>query len=107
MLRDVNCGQLRERDSGREVRIAGWVRKIRDHGEIIFIDLWDRYGKTQVFIPSDKKELKEKVREIGLEWVVLFKGMVRERPEKMKTNSFTRLTFTPTNLTACSFPPTA
>ncbi|HDI82877.1 MAG TPA: aspartate--tRNA ligase [candidate division WOR-3 bacterium] len=84
MIRDVNCGELREKDSGRHVRIAGWVRKIRDHGEIIFIDLWDRYGKTQVFIPSDREELKEKVREIGLEWVVLFEGEVRERPEEMK-----------------------
>ncbi len=87
MIRDVNCGELRLKDKGRKVKIAGWIKKIRDHGEIIFIDLWDRYGKTQIVIREDKDLLK-KGKELGLEWVVLFYGTVSERPEGMKNREY-------------------
>jgi aspartyl-tRNA synthetase len=83
MLRDVNCGELRAKDVGRKVSIAGWVRKIRDHGEIMFIDLWDRYGVTQVVFSGEDVDLK-KVKNLGLEWVIYVRGKVRERPEDMK-----------------------
>uniref|UniRef100_A0A7C4UCP1 Aspartate--tRNA(Asp/Asn) ligase n=1 Tax=candidate division WOR-3 bacterium TaxID=2052148 RepID=A0A7C4UCP1_UNCW3 len=87
MLRDVNCGELRINDSGRKVKIAGWIKKIRDHGDIIFIDLWDRYGKTQIVIRDDKDLLKTG-KKLGIEWVVLFEGVVSERPEGMKNKDF-------------------
>ena len=48
--RDVTCGELRAGDAGREVRMAGWVHRRRDHGNLIFLDLRDRYGITQVVI---------------------------------------------------------
>jgi aspartyl-tRNA synthetase len=83
MLRDVNCGELRAKDDDKIISIAGWVRKIRDHGEIIFVDLWDRYGVTQVVFSGDDVGLK-KVKELGLEWVISVRGKVRKRPEDMK-----------------------
>ena len=82
MLRDVNCGELRARYEGKIVTLTGWVRKIRDHGEIIFIDLWDRYGVTQIVFSSENFDLKE-VKKLGLEWVVSVKGKVRKRPQDM------------------------
>ena len=83
MLRDVTCGELRINDSGKNVTIAGWIRKIRDHGEIIFIDLWDRYGITQVVFSPDNPELREKAKKLGLEWVIRVKGKVEKRPKEM------------------------
>jgi aspartyl-tRNA synthetase len=82
MLRDVNCGELRTKDDGKVVVLAGWVRKIRDHGEIIFIDLWDRYGVTQVVFSTSDFDLKE-VKKLGLEWVIAVRGKVRKRPKDM------------------------
>ena len=82
MLRDVNCGELRAKDDGRIVTLTGWVRKIRDHGEIIFIDLWDRYGVTQIVFSVENFDLKE-VKKLGLEWVISVKGQVRKRPPDM------------------------
>jgi aspartyl-tRNA synthetase len=83
VLRDVSCGELRAKDSGRNVTIAGWVRKIRDHGEIIFIDLWDRYGITQIVFSPEDGALKERAKKLGLEWVIKVGGEVRKRPEEM------------------------
>ena len=82
MLRDVTCGALREKDAGGTVALAGWIRKIRDHGEIIFVDLWDRYGVTQVVFSTADFDLS-RVKKLGLEWVIYIKGQVRKRPEDM------------------------
>lgn len=87
MIRNVNCGELRNNDVGRKVKIAGWIKKIRDHGEIVFIDIWDRYGKTQVVV-RENQELLKKAKKIGLEWVVFFEGVVSERPENMKNKDY-------------------
>ncbi len=83
MLREVNCGELHAKDSGKVFTLAGWIRKIRDHGEIIFIDLWDRYGITQVVFSPDSPALRERAKQLGLEWVIRVKGEVKKRPKDM------------------------
>jgi len=78
--RSHTCGALREGDIGQQVRLAGWCHRIRDHGGVLFIDLRDHYGITQVVADPDSPAfaLAEKLR---AEWVVRIDGKVRERPE--------------------------
>ncbi|MBL7219926.1 MAG: aspartate--tRNA ligase [Phycisphaerae bacterium] len=85
--RTHNCGQLRESDIGAEVRLCGWVRSYRDHGGVIFVDLRDRYGITQVVFDTpeegdqagqDSYELADSLRN---EWVISIAGVVRHRGE--------------------------
>ena len=54
MYRSHNCGELRKSDVGKEVRLAGWIHSVRDHGGVIFIDLRDHYGLTQVVIDPEQ-----------------------------------------------------
>jgi aspartyl-tRNA synthetase len=77
--RSHNCGALRDSDIGRDVRLAGWCHRIRDHGGLLFIDLRDHYGLTQVVADPDSPAFKlaEKLRS---EWVVRIDGKVRRRP---------------------------
>ena len=74
--RTHNCGELRKTHIGQEARLAGWVDTIRDHGGVIFLDLRDHYGTTQVVI-NDENLLKG----IGREYVVSVNGTVYERDE--------------------------
>ena len=78
--RSHTCGALRAGDIGKDVRLSGWVHRVRDHGGLLFIDLRDHYGLTQVVADPDSPAFKaaEKVRS---EWVVRVDGKVRERPE--------------------------
>jgi aspartyl-tRNA synthetase len=78
--RTHTCGALRASDIGREVRLSGWVHRVRDHGGVLFIDLRDHYGLTQVVADPDSAAFKtaEKLRS---EWVVRIDGRVRHRPE--------------------------
>jgi len=78
--RSHTCGALREGDIGNRVRLSGWCHRIRDHGGVLFIDLRDHYGITQVVADPDSPAFKlaEKLR---AEWVVRIDGMVRRRPE--------------------------
>ncbi len=82
MKRTHTCGQLRLADSGAEVSLSGWVRRRRDHGGVIFIDLCDREGLTQiVFNPSASPASHERAQSLRSEFVVAVKGAVRPRPE--------------------------
>ena len=78
--RTHTCGALRATDIGSEARLSGWCHRVRDHGGVLFIDLRDHYGMTQIVVDPDSPAFKlaEKVRS---EWVVRVDGKVRKRPE--------------------------
>ncbi len=83
MYRTHTCGELRITDVGKNVTLAGWVQRIRDLGSMLFIDLRDRYGITQLFFDNKiNPELLEKARKIGREYVLQIQGTVRERESK-------------------------
>ena len=83
MYRTHHCGQLRIEDINQEVSLSGWVQKSRDLGGMTFIDLRDRYGITQlVFNMETQKELCEKARKLGREYVLQVRGKVAERSNK-------------------------
>ncbi|MDD3726094.1 MAG: aspartate--tRNA ligase [Candidatus Ratteibacteria bacterium] len=81
MMRSHRCGELNKRHSGEEVILCGWVNSIRDHGGVIFFDIRDRYGMTQVVSSPEKfsEEEFEKIKELRNEWVVRIEGVVKER----------------------------
>ncbi len=84
MLRTHTCGELNLEHQGQEVKLSGWVQRIRDKGSLLWIDLRDRYGITQLFMQeSDTPEgLVEKARSLGREYVISVKGTVIERESK-------------------------
>jgi aspartyl-tRNA synthetase len=77
--RSHTCGALRESDIGKTVRLSGWCHRIRDHGGVLFIDLRDHYGLTQVVADPDSKAFKL-AETLRSEWVVRVDGKVRPRP---------------------------
>ena len=82
MLRTHTCGELRADDIGREVTLCGWVDTYRDHSGVLFVDLRDRYGKTQVvFSPESGDEIREMARSLRAEYVLSVTGKVAARPE--------------------------
>ena len=91
MYRTHTCGELTSKDLGKKVILAGWVHRRRDHGGLIFIDLRDRYGLTQiVFNPAKSKELHDTAESLRGEYVVMVDGEVSLRPKgtenpKLKT----------------------
>jgi len=84
MLRTHTCGELRIENSGNDVVLSGWVQRIRDKGALLWIDLRDRYGLTQLFIEESNTpvELFAKARSLGREFVVTVAGKVIERASK-------------------------
>jgi len=84
LKRTHTCGQLRLDDAGKKVTLAGWVHSYRDHGNLVFIDLRDRAGLTQlVFNPESQPEIHKVARTVRCEWVIAAKGVVGPRSEGM------------------------
>jgi aspartyl-tRNA synthetase len=84
MLRTHTCGQLRLTDVNKEVTLTGWVQRTRDKGSLLWIDLRDRYGITQLFLEEGKTDasLLKIARETGREYVLKVSGLVVERLSK-------------------------
>ncbi len=84
MLRTHTCGELRLSDVNKQVVLTGWVQRLRDKGSVLWIDLRDRYGLTQLIVEEGKAgaELVETARSLGREFVVMAKGTVVERLSK-------------------------
>jgi aspartyl-tRNA synthetase len=84
MLRSNTCGELRLQDTNKEVTLCGWVQRSRDKGGMLWIDLRDRYGITQLFFDGSKSSaaLMEMARTIGREYVIMASGTVIERVSK-------------------------
>jgi aspartyl-tRNA synthetase len=81
VAKTVTCGQLRAQDQGKTVTLMGWVHRRRDHGGLIFIDLRDREGITQVtFNPTISPEAHERAYQVRSEYVLAVTGLVSRRP---------------------------
>ena len=82
-MRTHTCGELNKQFANQEVTLCGWVHRRRDHGKLIFIDIRDRYGITQVvFVPSVSPAAHAEAQKLGPEFVIKLKGTVNVRPEK-------------------------
>lgn len=82
MLRTHTCGELTITDVGKEVTLCGWVHARRDHGKLIFIDIRDRYGLTQVvFLPKHYPEAYSAAQSLRSEFVIRLTGQVGQRPK--------------------------
>ncbi len=84
MLRTHTCGELRSSHIGQQVTMAGWVQKIRDKGGMIWVDVRDKYGITQLIFEEGKTDEKtlELARSVGREFVISATGEVVERVAK-------------------------
>ncbi len=84
MLRTHTCGELRIEDVNKPVTLTGWVQRLRDKGSLLWIDLRDRYGITQLFLEEGKSspEVLDAARKLGREFVVKVTGTVAERQSK-------------------------
>ncbi len=84
MYRTNTCGELKKENIGEDVTLSGWVHRRRDHGGIIFVDLRDENGLTQVkFDPAINKEAHHLAEELRSEWVLKVSGKVLARPDEM------------------------
>jgi aspartyl-tRNA synthetase len=84
MLRTHTCGELRISEVNKQVTLSGWVQRTRDKGSLLWIDLRDRYGVTQLFLEEGKSDarLLAVARKLGREYVVSVSGVVSERVSK-------------------------
>jgi len=84
MYRSHNCGELRATDSNAKVTLSGWVQGVRDKGFMVYVDLRDRYGLTQLYFDEEQtpKEILEKAQKLGREFVIQVTGKVQERASK-------------------------
>ena len=82
MLRTHTCGELNDKYIGQKVTLCGWVDTRRDHGSVIFIDLRDRWGRTQlVFDPQTDRKIHANAEKLRPECVVRIVGVVKKRPQ--------------------------
>lgn len=81
MLRTNTCGELRIKNEGEAVTLCGWVHRRRDHGGLIFVDLRDHYGITQVVFGPEDKDTFAQAEKIRPEWVLEIEGTVGKRRE--------------------------
>ncbi len=81
MLRTHTLGELEKKHIGQKVTLAGWVHRRRDHGGLIFVDLRDRYGLTQIVFDPEEAAAFAIAEEIRPEWVLQVSGIVRPRPD--------------------------
>jgi len=81
IFRTHYCGSINKKDIGQEIAIAGWIHRRRDHGGVIFFDIRDETGLIQVVYSPDNKESFSLAESCRSEFVLLSKGIVRERPE--------------------------
>lgn len=110
MYRTHTCGELRIHDAGKEVTLAGWVQRVRDKGFMVWIDLRDRYGITQLMLHEGQAnpELIETARKLGREYVIQVQGIVIEREsknDKMPTGAIELEVATIKILNASKIPP--
>jgi aspartyl-tRNA synthetase len=77
------CGELRAGDEGSEIRLAGWVRKVREFGDLTFLDMWDRSGLVQLVVEAGDADLHALFRSLRSEDVIAVRGNVRKRPAEM------------------------
>ncbi len=84
MYRSHTCGELNSSSIGQEVKLSGWVQKIRDKGFMIWVDLRDRYGITQLIFDEERtsREMLERASRLGREFVIQIQGKVIERESK-------------------------
>ena len=84
MLRTHTCGELRLSDANKQITLTGWVQRTRDKGSLLWIDLRDRYGITQLFLEEGKSDaaLLQIARTLGREFVIKVEGVVAERHSK-------------------------
>ena len=84
MYRSHNCGELRISDLTKQVELSGWIQKIRDKGFIMWVDLRDRYGITQLIFDQERTpaDVIELAKTLGREFVINIKGDVIERASK-------------------------
>ncbi|MDD4287021.1 MAG: aspartate--tRNA ligase [Candidatus Peribacteraceae bacterium] len=81
MLRTHTCGELKIENAGKPATLCGWVHRRRDHGGLIFVDLRDRYGFTQIVFDPKNKPIFAAAEKIRSEWVLKITGVVRKRVE--------------------------
>ena len=74
--RTHSCNELRLEHQGEVIRLAGWIQTTRDHGGVVFADIRDHYGVTQVVVPPEQAELQEHLRSLPRESVVRVSGAV-------------------------------
>ncbi|MHA7942229.1 aspartate--tRNA ligase [Formosa sp. 3Alg 14/1] len=84
MYRSNNCGELRSSHINKEVTLSGWVQKVRDKGFMVWVDLRDRYGITQLIFDEERtpKAMMDQAQKLGREFVIQVKGTVIERDSK-------------------------
>ncbi|MDH3795492.1 MAG: OB-fold nucleic acid binding domain-containing protein, partial [Flavobacteriaceae bacterium] len=84
MYRTHTCGELRQAQIGQEITLAGWVHKIRDKGFVLWVDLRDRYGITQLVFDEERTpaDVLEKAKKLGREFVLQAKGTIIQRTSR-------------------------